>query len=145
MIKSMMRMITGIDAVVGRIDAELERLGLADNTIMIFTSDNGIMIGEHGLTGIWLIYEGSIRVPLIVSDPRLAEQHRGTRRQMALNVDLAPTILAMAGVDVPPAIQGRSLVPLLEDEQVDWRSDFYYEHLFVHKHIPKSEGVRGAR
>ncbi len=146
MMRGMYRVITGIDEQVGRIVEELARLGFADNTVLIFTSDNGMMIGEHGLGWIWLIYEGSIRVPLIVCDPRLAEEHRGSRRrQMALNVDLAPTMLVMAGVDVPPAMQGRSLVPLLKGEEVEWRTDFFYEHLFEHKEIPKSEGVRGSR
>jgi len=146
MMQGMYRVITGIDEQVGRIVEELKRLELADNTVIIFTSDNGMLIGEHGLGWIWLIYEGSIRVPLIVYDPRLAEQRRGTvRSEMALNVDLAPTLLDMAGVDVPASMQGRSLVPLLEGDQVDWRTDFFYEFLFEYEGIPKSEGVRGLR
>ena len=146
MMKAMMRMITGVDAQVGRVMAALEQLGFAENTIVIFTSDNGLMVGEHVLTGICLIYEGSIRVPLIVYDPRCGARH-GDRclSEMALNVDIAPTLLTLAGVDVPSAMQGRSVVPLLSGATWGWRTDFFYEHLFVHPHIPQSEGVRNSR
>ena len=148
MIKSMYRMLTGVDAQVGRIMAELKRLGLDENTVVVFTSDNGIMTGEHGLTGIWLMYEGSIRLPLIVRDPRLDASRRGTRvGQMALNIDFPATMLDLAGVEIPKGMQGRSLAPLLRGEPVRWRNEFFYEHLFQdrEKTIPGSEGVRTER
>jgi len=148
MIKSMYRMITGVDAQVGRIMAELERLGLHENTVVIFTSDNGIMVGEHGLTGIWLMYEGSIRVPLVIYDPRLGAPRRAAQvAQMALNIDLPATMLDLAGLEIPRGMQGRSLLPLLRGEPVRWRNDFFYEHLFQDggKTIPGSEGVRSER
>jgi arylsulfatase A-like enzyme len=79
-----------MDSVVGRIVAALEELGLDDNTVVIFTSDHSSLRGTHGLFGKWIMYEESIRAPLIVRDPRLPAELRGTRRdQMVLNIDLA--------------------------------------------------------
>ena len=99
--------------------AALEELGLDDNTVVIFTSDHGALRGAHGLTGKWIMYEESIRVPLIVRDPRLPVELRGTRRdQMVLNIDLAPTMLAMGGAAIPPRMQGRDFSPLLRDSSM---------------------------
>ncbi len=114
--------------------------------MVIFTADNGIMIGEQGLTGIWLMYEGSIRKPLIIADPRLDRARQGAEvTEMALSLDYPATMLDLAGVDVPNEMSGRSLVPLLRGEAADWRKDFFYEHLFERETIPKSEGVRTER
>ena len=146
MMKGMYRMITGVDVQVGRIMAELENRGLDDNTVVIFTGDNGIMVGEHGLTGIWLMYEGSIRKPLIVSDPRLERSRQGaTVDGMALSFDCPVTMLDLAGINAPPEMRGRSLLSLVRGEAVDWRKDFFYEHLYERETIPKSEGVRTER
>lgn len=146
MMKGMYRLITGVDTQVGRITAELERRGFADNTVVIFTGDNGIMVGEHGLTGIWLMYEGSIRKPLIISDPRLDGARRGSVvEQMALSFDCPVTMLDLAGIEAPQAMRGRSLVPLVKGDAVEWRKDFFYEHLYERETIPKSEGVRTER
>ncbi|MDE0264718.1 MAG: sulfatase [Bryobacterales bacterium] len=146
MMKGMYRLITGVDRQVGRIVAELERRGFDDNTVVIFTGDNGIMIGEHGLTGIWLMYEGSIRKPLIIADPRLGgTRHAVTAEQMTLSFDCPVTMLDLAGVSIPEQMRGRSLVPLMRGETVDWREDFFYEHLYERETIPKSEGVRTER
>ena len=143
MMKGMYRLITGVDEQVGRIVDELSSRGFGDNTVVIFTGDNGIMIGEHGLTGIWLMYEGSIRKPLIIADPRLpGSRHGVTVDEMALSFDSPVTMLDLAGVDVPRQMRGRSLAPLLRGESVDWRKDFFYEHLYERETIPKSEGVR---
>ena len=143
MMKGMYRLITGVDVQVGRIVAELERQGFADDTVVIFTGDNGIMIGEQGLTGIWLMYEGSIRKPLIVADPRSdRSRHGSVVEQMALSFDCPVTMLDLANIPVPGEMRGRSLVPLLRGENVDWRNDFFYEHLYERETIPKSEGVR---
>lgn len=146
MIKGMYRLITGVDAQVGRIVAELERRGFGGNTVVIFTGDNGIMIGEHGLTGIWLMYEGSIRKPLIVADPRLERARHGAEvSDMALSFDCPATMLDLAGVAIPDEMRGRSLAPLLAGQPVEWRRDFFYEHLYERETIPKSEGVRTER
>lgn len=147
MVKGYYRMISGVDMVVGRICQALEARGLADNTIIIFTSDNGYFLGERGFADKWYLYEYSLRVPLLIFDPRVPKERRGVIvKQTALNVDMAPTILNLAGVDVPDSMQGSSLVPLLNGEtQLDWREEFYAEHLFNNPQIPKSEGIRTER
>jgi len=139
-------LITGVDAVIGRIRDELKRLNLQDQTIIIFSADNGFYLGEYGLAGKWFPHEESIRVPLIIFDPRATKKLRGvTLDQMALNVDIAPTILELAGLKVPQQMQGRSLVPLLQGQKPKWRTEFFYEHLFEHKTIPRSEALRTQR
>ncbi len=147
MVKGYYRMIYDVDEQVGRMREVLQKKNLADSTVIVFTSDNGYFIAERGFADKWLIYDQSVRVPLIIVDPRLPDAQQGTRRgEIALNIDLAPTMLEMAGVEVPEAMQGRSLVAILQGEKVPgWRTDFFYEHLFDHPGIPKSEGVRDER
>ena len=142
------RLIEGVDFCVGEILKELQQRGLADNTVIVFTSDNGHFAAEHGFFGKWLMHEESLRVPLIVCDPRLPAARRGqVSPAMALNIDLAPTLLELAGQPAPAAMQGRSLLPLLRDPQAPWRDDFFYEHLYRNAdgppdRIEPSEGVR---
>jgi uncharacterized sulfatase len=139
-------MIAGVDRALGRVLDALDEQGLAQDTVVVFTSDNGYFLGERGFAGKWLIYEESVRVPLIIYDPRLPQGQRGRLvEQMVLNIDLAPTLLALAGVQAPEAYEGRSLVPLFGQAPESWRSDFLYEHRMKHPAIPKSEGVRGER
>lgn len=150
-VKGYYRLITGVDRVVGEIVAELERLGLAGNTLIFFTSDNGFYLGEHGLAGKWYGHEESIRVPMLLFDPALPPSERGqVVDEIALNIDVAPTLLDRAGLPVPAEMQGRSLVPLYMGRPPDvWRRDFFYEHLFERKAsapaIPRSEGIAGGR
>jgi arylsulfatase A-like enzyme len=145
-VRSYYRLITGVDFAIGKIRQDLKRLGLDDNTIIVLTGDNGFYLGEYGLAGKWYPHEVSIRVPLLVYDPRAGKRRRGvTVEQMALNVDIAPTILELAGVEAPHEMQGRSLVPLLQGRRCKWRSDFFYEHMFEHKTIPRTEGLRTQR
>jgi arylsulfatase A-like enzyme len=147
MVKGYYRMITGVDMAIGRIVAELKKRGLADNTVIILTSDNGYFLGERGFADKWYIYEYSVRVPLIVHDGRHQKLPPTPLVDvMALNVDLAPTMLELAGVQAPRQMQGRSLVPLLQGTTpTDWRKDFFFEHLFERHNIPRSEGVRTER
>lgn len=139
------RMISGIDHEVGRLTAELRRLGIDKNTVIVFLSDNGYFLGERGLSGKWVHYEESLRVPLVIFDPRLPAQRGKSRPEMALNIDIAPTLLALAGLDVPKGFQGASLQPLAQGKRVPWRNDFLCEHLMDNPDIPKWEGVRGER
>ncbi len=142
-VKSYYRLISGVDRVVGRIVDKLKEEGLLDNTIIVYTGDNGFYLGERGFAGKWYAHEVSIRVPLVVYDPRLPAGARGTRRdQPVLSIDLAPTMLEMAGIAAPPTMQGCSLVPLIEGADPEWRAEFFYEHLFKHPRIPCSEAVR---
>jgi arylsulfatase A-like enzyme len=140
-------LITRADLALGRIVAAVEEAGLDDNTVIIYSSDHGSMLGAHGLVGKWIMYEESIRVPLIIRDPRLPPKLRGRRcDNMALSIDLAPTMLALAGVAIPESMQGRDLTPLLGDKPVSWREDWYYEHVYKTKPprrpIVECEGVR---
>jgi arylsulfatase A-like enzyme len=148
-IRNLFRMISGIDNAMGRIFAELDALGMADNTVVIFMSDNGMFYGDRGLADCWLLHEQSIRVPLIVCDPRGGQSQRGAvSDQVALNIDVAPTILDLAGLDVPQQMQGRSLLPMLRGDDVAWRTETFLEHLFHPPEslvIPKSEGIRTER
>lgn len=142
-VKGYYRLITGVDRAVAQIRTALEARGLAENTVIVYSSDNGYFLGERGLADKWYMFEESIRVPLIVYDPRLpASQREKQRNEMALNIDVAPTLLNLAGVPIPSSMQGRSLLPLAKGETVPWRDEWYYSHLFQHPQIPKSEGVR---
>jgi arylsulfatase A-like enzyme len=139
-------MITGVDRALQRIIASLEKHGFDDNTVVIFTSDNGYFLGERGLAGKWLIYEESIRIPLIIVDPKAPKERHGTTNdEMVLNTDLTPTLLAIAGITAPKGYDGRNLMPLVAGDSPAWRSDFLYEHRMNNKTIPKSQGVRGHR
>jgi len=141
------RMLSGMDAVVGRVVQALHKRGLANNTVIIYSADNGYYMGDRGFAGKWSHYEPSIRVPLIVYDPRLQASHRGrVLDQFVLNVDLPSTFLDLAGLPVPSQYQGKSLVPLVGGEEVDWRSDVFLEHLPPFgERIPQWEGVKNAR
>lgn len=141
-VKGYYRLIYGVDVVIGKIREALIRKGFAGNTVILFSSDNGFYLGEHGLAGKWYGHEESIRVPLIYFDPRLPASLQNQKLEaMALNVDIAPTILDLAGLEVPEAMQGKSLRSLVHGETTEWRDEFFYEHLFDHPRIPKSEGI----
>jgi len=145
-IRKYYRSISTVDAAVGKLRLLLKEEGLADNTIILFASDNGHFLGEHGFWGKWLPYEGSIRVPFIVFDPRLPAQRRGVKREeMVLNIDWAPTMLALAGCRIPSGMQGMDLTPLLRGEHPEWRGDWFYEHTWTAEgRIAPSEAVRST-
>ncbi len=146
--KAYYRMITGLDRNIGRVLNEAARRGMSENTVVVFMGDNGYYKGSRGLAGKWSHFEESLRVPLIVFDPRLPAGDRGrVDAHMVLNVDVPPTIVSLAGADVPKSYQGRDLMPLVRGETIrpGWRTDFFCEHLFDHPRIPKWEGVRGER
>ena len=141
------RMLSGIDHVVGRLVKQLQKQGLADNTIIIYSADNGYYLGDRGFAGKWTPYEQSLRVPLVIFDPRLAPSERGrVCSEMALNSDLASTMIALAGETPPASHTGRSLVPLVQGKTLpDWRTDFLCEFIANAKTIPRWEGVRDTR
>ena len=147
-VKGYYRLITGIDTAMGRMMKVLEEKGIADNTVIIFTSDHGFFLGERGLAGKWTMHEESIRVPFIVYDPRLgATKQRPTANEMVLNIDLAPTVLDYAEIEAPASMQGESMRPVTLDPTTPWRTRWYYEHHFGRERpdfIPASEGVRDA-
>lgn len=146
MIKGYYRMITALDGAVGRILAELDRLDLARNTVVIFTSDNGYFLGDRGYADKWTMHEQSVRVPFIVKDPRLPAGRQGRAiREMVLNIDIAPTILDLAGVGVPARMPGRSIAGLLAGRTANWRHEVFTEHLWNNPKIPQTEAVRTER
>jgi arylsulfatase A-like enzyme len=123
--------ITGIDAMVGRLRGELAKLSLADNTIIIFSSDHGIMSGEFGLGGKAFLYDPCLRVPLIVYDPRVPADARGQRREeLVQSIDVAPTILDYAAVDIPASMQGKSMQPLVAGKNIPWREYAFGENFW---------------
>ncbi|MEZ5965407.1 MAG: sulfatase [Planctomycetota bacterium] len=146
MVRGYHRMIRGVDAAIGRLRAALAARGMAERTVIVFLSDNGYFLGERGFAGKWYPYEPSIRVPLVVLDPRLDRAARRARVDaMVLNVDVAPTLLDLAGV-ADAECQGASLRPWLAGPApAAWRDEFLVEHRFERANIPKSEGVRTAR
>lgn len=142
--RAYLRMLTGIDQIVGRLRQTLEQQGMADSTVIIYTADNGYYLGDRGFAGKWTHYEESLRVPLIVFDPRKTAETGGRAvRQLVLNSDIGPTIIDLAGQALPEAHTGQSLLPFLGGEvPEDWRTDFLCEFLAVPATIPKWEGVR---
>jgi len=130
MMKNYYRLATEVDSTCQRVLDELKKQGLLENTLVIFTSDNGYYHAEHGLADKWYPHEESIRVPLIIRDPRIAASQRGrTNDDFALNIDLAPTILAATGIAAATRMQGQDLSPLyLGQGNLIWRTEFFYEH-----------------
>ena len=138
----------GVDENIGRVLELLDREGLAENTIVVYASDNGFFLGEHGLFDKRLMYEPSIRVPMLVRWPAGALAGRVDSRHIALNIDVAPTLLDLCGVAVPASMQGSSWSPLLRGGQsASWREDFLYEYYeFPAAHCVRAHrGVRGRR
>lgn len=146
-VKAYYRMITGLDRNIGRVLKALSEKGLADNTVIVFMGDNGYYKGSRGFAGKWSHFEESLRVPLVIADPRVDEANRGrVEEAMALNVDVPATILSIAMGESQPTYQGRSLSGLLNGtKESDWRTDFFCEHLMDRFDIPKYEGVRDQR
>ncbi|HSE37957.1 MAG TPA: sulfatase [Blastocatellia bacterium] len=122
------RSLMAIEDGVGEILKALQETGHLDNTVIVFTSDNGYFYGEHGLSvERRLAYEESIRMPLLVRYAKAIKS--GTARsELVLNIDLAPTLLELAGATAPNTMQGRSLVPLLEGKRPAWRNSFLIEY-----------------
>jgi len=144
MVKRHYRAISGVDKAIGMIYQQLEKQGMADNTIIIYAGDNGYMINERQLAGKWFGWEESLRIPLIVSDPRNIPSHGTENTDLTLNIDIAPTILNLANITAPPSYQGKSLVPLLNRTNTDWRQDFFFEHMYQPSRvsIPPTVGIR---
>ncbi|MEO0415563.1 MAG: family 16 glycoside hydrolase, partial [Verrucomicrobiota bacterium] len=144
--RAYLRMISGIDNAIGRFTAQLEELGLADNTIIIYSADNGYHMGNRGFAGKWSHYEESLRVPLIIMDPRVKKSAKGQNTDLAaLNLDLPATFLDWAGADIPSRYQGHSLKAIIDGEQpAEWRTETFHEHYAVRHRIPAFEGIRTA-
>jgi arylsulfatase A-like enzyme len=137
--------VQSMDDGIGRVLDYLERTGLATNTVVFYTADNGFFLGDHGMYDKRFMYEPSLRVPLLVRGPGV--KRGGVPTGFALNVDLAPTFLDLAGEKIPGDMQGRSLVPLLRGEApADWRSAMYYRYYHDpgHHNTRAHYGIRTA-
>ncbi|MCH7556666.1 MAG: sulfatase [Planctomycetes bacterium] len=135
--------IKSVDDSVGRVYQTLKELGRLDNTVLVFTSDNGFFLGEHGMTDKRTMHEPSIRVPLLVRYPKLIRP--GTViDKMVMNVDLAPSILDICQAEPLTNIHGRSWKKLLAGHTSDWRKSLYYSYNYE-KQFPYTPNVRGVR
>ena len=131
--------VQSVDDNVGRVLAYLDSAGLARNTMVVYTSDQGFFLGDHGLFDKRFMYEESIRMPFLVRWPA-GIAPRTTSSAMALNIDFAPTFLDVAGLPVSPEMQGRSLLPVLRGRtSPDWRTSMYYRYY----HDPGDHNTRG--
>ncbi|MEM9929030.1 MAG: sulfatase-like hydrolase/transferase [Bacteroidota bacterium] len=120
---------TGIDRLIGQLRAKLEQEGLAENTVIVFTSDHGLFMGQFGLGGKAFCYEATTHVPLIIYDPR-RDHHPPESSALVQTIDLAPTLLTLAGIDVPNSYQGYPLTGLLTGETTVIRDILYTENLW---------------
>ncbi|MBK1879910.1 sulfatase-like hydrolase/transferase [Pelagicoccus mobilis] len=141
-----MQTISGIDKLLGKLQAQLEAQGVAENTVIVFTSDHGLMHGEFGLGGKVFLYDPSVRVPMIVYDPRAKKRDKVDQSdELVALVDIAPTLLELTGTSGSAEMQGKSLVPLLEGEPVEWRNEIFLENMMTIQNYPRMEGVRTHR
>ena len=145
--KRVYALVNGLDTSMKSIVEELKKEGIYNDTMIIITADNGMFHGAHGLAGKWYPYQESIRVPLIIKDPRMPKKAVGTTNDLlTLNVDLAETILGAAGLLPDPSMQGRDIseiyLPKMDSkgttalERKPWRTDFFYEF-----HVPDHESI----
>ena len=143
--RSYFKMISGVDRVIGRIVAALKAKGMDKNTIIIITGDNGYYMGDRGFAGKWSHFEESLRVPLIIYDPR--QKSENIQTEIALNIDIPATILTYGNRPIPKNYQGRNLKGLIENQvSPTWRTSFFAEHrMDINKTIPKWEGIRDER
>lgn len=145
-VKDYMRVVASVDDNVGRVLDYLDDNGLTEDTIVVYTTDNGMFVGDHGMFDKRWMYEEALRVPLLVRYPR-AIQAGTVTEAFALNVDYAPTLLDFGGAGIPEDMQGRSLRPILEGKlPPDWRESFYY-HYYEYPgphNVRKHYGVRTA-
>ena len=140
-LKGYYRMISEIDTEIAKIRTKLKEKGLDKNTVIILMGDNGYFLGERQLAGKWLMYDNSIRVPLIINDPRI-QKHQDVN-DMALNIDVPSTIVDLAGLKQPKSWQGKSLMPVVKQEtNTIARDTILIEHIWDFSEIPPSEGVR---
>ncbi len=135
--------VTAMDREIGRLLDRLDELGLSENTVVVYAGDNGYFWGEHNLMDKRYAYEEAIRIPFIVRYPGMIKDPGRRARQMVLNVDLAPTLIDLAGIEVPSSMEGRSLGPILQTEQAPGRVAWLYEYFRDYPYrIPPHRAVR---
>lgn len=134
------------DRDIGKCIAAVEKQGQLDNTAFLWSSDHGFFLGEHRFYDKRLMYEPSIRIPLIIRYPPRIKPG-SVSEKMVLNIDFPPTMLDLAGIDIPAAFQGRSVMPLIEGKHPEWRKDWLYEYYEYpgFENVPPNRGVRTER
>ncbi|MDX1429280.1 MAG: sulfatase [Rhodothermales bacterium] len=135
-----------LDESIGRVLDHVQSAGLAENTLVVYMGDNGFMLGEHGLIDKRQAYEESIRVPMIAWAPGYIEA--GSKAtQLVRNIDIAPTIFELAGIDTPAEMDGRSILPVLDGTVAEWDSELLYEYYweYAFPHTPTVFALRGDR
>jgi len=146
-IKDYLRVVAAVDDNVGRVLDYLDEQGLADDTIVIYTSDQGFFLGDHGWYDKRFMYEESLRMPFVIRYPREIDPG-SVNRDIILNVDFAPTFLDYADIDQPESFQGASFRPLLQDDRPDdWQTSLYYRYWMhlAHHNVYAHYGVRTLR
>lgn len=145
LVKDFMRCGAAIDDNIGKLLDYLEEEGIADNTIVVYTADQGYFLGEHGFFDKRLIYEESLRMPFVIRYPK--KIGKGQRiDDIILNIDFAPLLADYAGLEKPDYMQGRSFRDILEgNTPKDWRRQMYYRYWLHHPHRPAHFGIRDDR
>jgi arylsulfatase A-like enzyme len=142
----MNRAVFAIDLMLGNLRAFLKEIGEAENTIIVFCSDNGLFLGEHGLGGKTILYDESVHVPMIVYSPFFKDKTKGkVLDDLVVGQDIPATILEMCGIETPASYQGKSLVPLIAGKNENWREYIFLENLFTDQGYPRQEGVRSKQ
>ena len=135
--------ISGLDKIVGDLLGSLKKRGLEDNTIIIFGSDHGLLMGEYGMGGKALLYDLTSKIPCFVFDPGLTASLRGrTVENLVSSLDITTTILDYAGIKAPSQMQGKSLEPLIYNKKNKWREEIFLENLYTGRDNPFCEGIR---
>lgn len=147
-LKDYLRCVVSVDENIGRVLEYLDQQGLTENTIVVYTSDQGFYLGEHGWYDKRFMYEESFRMPLVMRYPKAVKPGQ-VSNQMVLNLDFAPTFLDYAGLPVPADLQGRSMRPILENKKArPWRKSIYY-HYYEYPHgwhkVKQHYGIRTGR
>lgn len=144
MVRAYWGTILSVDDSMGRLVALLKERDELDNTVIVFMGDNGLLEGEHGMVDKRTMHEASIRIPLIIRYPRLADGKARRISEQVLTVDIAPTICELAEAAPLKRTHGRSMVQMLDDSDADWRTAWFY-HYNYEKQFPYTPNVRGIR
>lgn len=134
---------SAVDDSIGRIKDQLKKMGVYEDTLIIYMGDNGFMFGEHGLIDKRVAYETSIRVPMVMQLPSLIKGGQ-TVENVVANIDIGPTILEAAGIQTPPHMDGKSFLPLAQNKEIKWRDYFLYVY-YWEKNFPHSPTVFALR
>lgn len=144
--RSYFEKIVSLDRSIARVRKALKKNGQAENTVILFLSDHGTHFGEKQLAGKWTPYEQSLRIPFFLYDPRPGSLKGQVSEKTVLNIDIAPTLMDMAGLGIPKVMDGRSLAPLMKGDKVKWRESFGFEHFTAPSPIawpiPRNDGIR---